>query len=190
MAIVELFSHGNLKSNAKCLYESNIKGCFSYFKQKNCLHLLADTPEYLTDKEVVKDGFNNTSKGVRATLPINNYANKLIQQWLLKTFTKTEIRENGSTVEVEVMNLYNIKNRALLKELIGYNPEGNFDRIRALGLVMLYREEYMVRYQGNISREQEIPNNYVGNDKFFTDNYNSKDDNEDYQKLAKLLYGK
>ena len=88
------------------------------------------------------------------------------------------------------MNLYNIKNRALLKELIGYNPEGNFDRIRALGLVMLYREEYMVRYQGNISREQEIPNNYVGNDKFFTDNYNSKDDNEDYQKLAKLLYGK
>lgn len=176
--------------NAKCLYESNIKGCFSYFKQKNCLHLLADTPDYLTDKEVVKDGFNNTSKGVRATLPINNYANKLIQQWLLKTFTKTEIKENGSTVEVEVMNLYNIKNRALLKELIGYNPEGNFDRIRALGLVMLYREEYMVRYQGNISREQEIPNNYVGNDKFFTDNYNSKDDNEDYQKLVKLLYGK
>ena len=31
--------------NATCLYESNIKGLFAYFKRMNCTHILADTPQ-------------------------------------------------------------------------------------------------------------------------------------------------
>lgn len=30
--------------NAKCLYESNKKGTYAYFKKMQCTHLLADTP--------------------------------------------------------------------------------------------------------------------------------------------------
>lgn len=166
--------------NAKCLYENNIKGVFSYFSQKNCLYLLADTPEYLVDRQLVKGiGYGNTSKGVRATLPINNYANKLIQQWLLKPCTKLQKQIDGSEVEIQVPNLFNIKNRALLKELILYNPDINVDRIRALGLVMLYREEKIVLYQGNLSQGRNyIPKDYIGNDKFFIDNYNNPYDEE------------
>ena len=161
--------------NAKCLYESNIKGCFSYFSQKNCLHLLADTPEYLVDKQLIKGtGYGNTSKGVRASLPINNYANKLIQQWLLKPIVKESKQPDGSIVEVQVPNLFLIKNRALLKELILYNPDINVDRIRALGLVMLYREEKVVLYQGELNRSKyDYNKNYIGNDDFFVNNYDN-----------------
>ena len=52
-----------------------------------------------------------------------------------------------------------VKNRALLQELISYNPDGNFDRIRALGMVMLYRGEFVDRFEGDLSRtkqEQQI----------------------------------
>ena len=167
--------------NAKCLYEQNIKGCFAYFSQKNCLHLLADTPEYLVDKQLIKSvGYGNTSKGVRATLPINNYANKLIQQWMLKPIVKMSRDSNGQEIEVQVPNLFNIKNRALLRECIQYTPlQGNYDRIRALGLVMLYREEKVVLYQGQLDMGRNyIPDDYIGNDPFFNENYNNPYDNE------------
>lgn len=167
--------------NAKCLYEQNIKGCFAYFSQKNCLYLLADTPEYLVDKQLVKTiGYGNTSKGVRATLPINNYANKLIQQWMLKPIIKTTTDSIGQEVEVQVPNLFNIKNRALLKECVLYTPlQGNYDRIRALGLVMLYREMFVVMYQGILDKGRSyVPDDYIGNDPFFVENYNNPYDNE------------
>lgn len=167
--------------NAKCLYENNIKGLFSYFSQKNCLYLLADTPEYLVDKQLIKGlGYGNTSKGVRATAPINNYANKLIQQWMLKPTIRTTINADGQEVETQVSNLFNIKNRALLKECILYTPlQGNYDRIRALGLVMLYREEKVVLYQGILDKGRNyIPDNYIGNDPFFKENYNNPYDEE------------
>ena len=168
--------------NAKCLYEQNIKGCFAYFSQKNCLYLLADTPEYLVDKQLIKTlGYGNTSKGVRATLPINNYANKLIQQWMLKPVIKvTKDPTTGQDIEVQVPNLFNIKNRALLKECILYTPlQGNYDRIRALGLVMLYREMFIVMYQGILDKGRSyVPEDYIGNDPFFDENYNNPYDNE------------
>lgn len=167
--------------NAKCLYENNIKGVFSYFSQKNCLYLLADTPEYLVDKQLIKGlGYGNTSKGVRATAPINNYANKLIQQWMLKPTIRTTINADGQEVETQVPNLFNIKNRALLKECILYTPlQGNYDRIRALGLVMLYREEKVVLYQGILDKGRNyIPDDYIGNDKFFIDNYKNPYDED------------
>ena len=160
--------------NAKCMYEQNIKGCFAYFSQKNCLYMLADTPEYLVDRQLIKTvGYGNTSKGVRATLPINNYANKLIQQWMLKPVVMLQRQEDGTEVEVQVSNVHTIMGRALLREAILYNPAiGNYDRIRALGLVMLYREAFMVMYGGNLNADRNaVPDDYIGNDPFFKDNY-------------------
>jgi hypothetical protein len=40
--------------NARCLYENNKKGMFAYFSRMNCLYLLADCPDYLRDKDMVK----------------------------------------------------------------------------------------------------------------------------------------
>ena len=158
--------------NAKCLYESNKKGIFAYFSKMNCTHLLADTPEFLRDKQLIKySSFGSNAKGVNASAAINAYANNLIRDWLMKPVTVIQ-NIDGEDVEVTVYNLNFLRNRALIEELIAFNPEINVDRIRALGMVMLYREEKMVLYQGNPSRDsEEVPKDYLGNDKFFTENY-------------------
>lgn len=159
--------------NARCLYESNKKGIYAYFSKLNCTHLLADTPEYLRDKQLIKySAFGSNAKGVNASSAINNYANGLLRDWLLKP-VPVIIEEEGGVKETTVPNLYRIKNRALLEELINYTPEINVDRIRALGMVMLYREEKMILYQGNPSadREEKADASYLGNDPFFTRNF-------------------
>lgn len=158
--------------NAKCLYESNKKGIFAYFSKMNCTHLLADTPEFLRDKQLIKyNNFGSNAKGVNASAAINAYANNLIRDWLMKPVTIVQ-NIDGEDQEVTVYNLNFLRNRALIEELIAFNPEINVDRIRALGMVMLYREDKMVLYQGNPSRDsEEVPKDYLGNDKFFTENY-------------------
>lgn len=159
--------------NAKALFEGNIKGCFSYFSRMNCLYLLADTPEYLKDKDIIKNiGVGNNSKGVKATKPVNDYANRLIRDWLLKPVT-IQSGENGE--ETTVFNLTRIRNRALIKELMLYNPDINVDRIRALGLLMLYREQFMVTYNGDPSSSKNVvESDYLGNDDYFTRNYDNR----------------
>lgn len=161
--------------NAKCLYESNKKGIYAYFAKMNCTHLLADTPEYLRDKQLIKySSFGSNQKGVNATAAINNYANGLIRDWLMKPVTVITTID-GVEQEVVTQNLFFLRNRALIEELIAFNPEINVDRIRALGMVMLYREEKMVLYQGNPSRDKDAtPKDYIGNDPFFTNNYDKR----------------
>lgn len=154
-------------------HNCNKKGLFAYFSKLNCTHLLADTPEYLRDKQLIKySSFGSAAKGVNATAAINNYANNLLRDWLLKPIPVI-IEEGGESKEIAIPNLYRIKNRALLEELINYTPELNVDRIRALGMVMLYREEKMILYQGNpLANKEEIADaSYLGNDPFFRNNY-------------------
>lgn len=158
--------------NAKVMVENNKKNTFSYFSRMNSLHLMADTPEYLKNKQLIKTtGFGNASKGITATLPIKNFALGLIRDWLLKPVTITK-EEGNEVVEYVVPNLSFIKNRALLKELMLYNPAINVDRIMSLCQLMLYREEKMILYQGEPRRaEKTIDASYLGNDPFFTRNY-------------------
>lgn len=157
--------------NAKCLYESNKKGLFAYFSKMNCTHLLADTPEYLRDKQLVKySSFGSNSKGVNASAAINNYANERIREWLLKPVI-TQVVEDGVPKEVTMPNLFTIKSRALLEELIAYTPELNVDRIRALGMAMLYREEKMILFQNKVTEDRYKDSSYLGNDDFFNRNY-------------------
>lgn len=161
--------------NAKCLYEANKKGLFAYFQKMQCTHLLADTPEYLRDKQMVKySSFGSNAKGVNASAAINNYANGLIRDWLLKPIP-TIIVEDGVEKQVQVSNLYFIRGRALLEELIAFDPVRNFDRIRALGMLMLYREEKIILYGSNLNAEsaEKADKSYLGNDDFFKRNYDN-----------------
>ena len=159
--------------NAKLLYENNKKNTYAYFSKMNCLHLLADTPEYLKNKQLVKiTSFGNTTKGVNATVPIKNFGFTLIRDWLLKPVTVTN-EVDGEVISNTVPNLHFIKNRALIKELMLFNPDINVDRIMSLVQLMLYREEKMILYQGDMSNASK-PNkdsSYLGNDKFFNRNY-------------------
>lgn len=159
--------------NAKCMYESNKKGLYGYFSKMNCTHLLADTPEYLRDKQMIKySSFGSNAKGINASAAINNYANSLIRDWLLQP-VPTIIKEDGEDKEVNIPRLYSLRNRALLEELISYTPELNVDRIRALGMVMLYRQEKIILYRDNLNAksQEEASSSYLGNDSFFQRNY-------------------
>lgn len=160
--------------NAQCLYEQNKKGLYSYFSKMACTHMLADTPEYLRDKQLIKTiGYGNQSKGVNATLPINNYANNLIREWLIKP-TPATIQEDGEDKQIQISNLYFIKNRALLQELIAYNPFINVDRVRALGMLMLFREEKIILYQGNPKSIEGQESKGLAEDPYFTSNYDDR----------------
>ena len=171
--------------NCKILYENNIKGLYAYFSKMQCTHLLAETPEYLKDKNIIKlTGIGNKACGVTATQAVNNYANMLIRDWLIKPTPYITVDEEGNEIEKTASNLYKIRNIALIKELIAFNPEINVDRVRALGMAMLYREEKMVLYGGNPqSAKQEIESDYLGNDPFFTRNYDER-----MRKFSKKLH--
>lgn len=162
--------------NARCLYESNKKGIFSYFSKLSCTHLLADTPEYLRDKQLVKySSFGSGAKGVNASAAINNYANGLIRDWLLKPVS-TIVEENGEEKEITMPNLFTLRNRALIQELIAYSSSINVDRIRALGMLMLYREEKIILYNGDLSKDrfEKASSSDLSNDDFFTRNYDNR----------------
>ena len=160
--------------NGKVLYESNIKGCYSYMEKMHSTYLLADTPQYLRDKQIIKySGFGSSAKGVTATAPVNNFANRLIKDWFNKLVPIERTDENGNKEIIQTPSLYLLKTRALIEEAIQFNPEINVDRIRALGMVMLYREEYIILYGNNLNREsrEKVRKDDPSNDPFFKRNY-------------------
>jgi hypothetical protein len=158
--------------NGKAMVENNKKSTFAYFSKMNSLHLLADTPEYLKNRQILKaNTFGNASKGCPATVPVINFAMERLRDWLLKPVTTSE-EVDGEIISTTIPNLHFIKDRALIKELMLYNPAINVDRIMSMCQMMLYREEKMIIYQGEPQRaEKRIDSTYLGNDPYFNNNY-------------------
>ena len=76
-------------------------------------------------------------------------------------------------LKAAVANL--LKNRALLKEASLWNPDGNFDRISAMGMLMLLREDRLIVMGGDPSAgKEDQSSSYLGNDDFFTRNYDMR----------------
>lgn len=143
-------------------YEQNKKGLYTYYDQKNSTHLLCDTPESLRDvADITISKVGNKRKGTTASTPIIAYGLRLILDWLL---TPAYGEEEGS----EILNLHTIKSQGLLRELINYHPNGNFDRVSALIMLMILREEKL-KY---ISKKQEQKSKELSNDPFFERRFN------------------
>jgi hypothetical protein len=144
--------------NAIANYENNKKGIFGYFEQKNCLHLLCDTPKILKDMQIIKVSYDvgNNSKGTNATLQVNKYARELLKTWML---------EQAYNKEDGICNIHTLSSIPALKEIIYWEPEGNYDRVSALGMLMILRED---RYKLSISYEED---QIEDNQKFFDDIY-------------------
>lgn len=162
--------------NGRMNYENNKKGLFSYFSKNNCVYLLTDQLESLRDKQLIKDtGYGNKAKGTNATVVINAYGRNLLRSWLLRPTVIVE-EVDGEPTEVMIPSLFTLRSRALIKELINYNNEGNFDRVSAMGMLMLLRDDRLITYQGTVSREKQerASKSYLGNDPFFSRNYKSK----------------
>lgn len=158
--------------NGRLNYEYNKKGLFSHFSTRNSLYLLTDVLDFLKEKQMMKDGIGNKSKGTNASPAINAYARSRLRSWLLSPVPVIQTID-GESKEVMVPRLFTVRNRALLKELINYNSEGNFDRVSAMGMLMLLREDKMINYQGNMGkdRQENAESSYDGEDVFFKRNY-------------------
>lgn len=118
--------------NAQCNYESNIKGPYAYFKNKNSLHLLVETPEILKDRNLLKgSSIGNSAYGTNTNDAIIGWALRLTLTWM-------EADAYGRDTGIRNMNT--ILSPGLLKEAISYSRDINTDRISALGMVMILKE--------------------------------------------------
>lgn len=143
--------------NATANYERNKKGLYGYLYNKGQLNLLCDEPEILRDKGISKaNTFGNNSKGTYGSTPVNIYGLQRAVQWMSTTAYG---EEEGS----EVTNLDKIRSIPLLKEIIGWNPDDNFDDISALIMLMIYREDRL-QFRNYVTKKQVAS---VTNDPFF-----------------------
>lgn len=154
----------NIYYNAVHNYEQNKKGLYTYYDQKNSTHLLCDTPESLKDvADITISKVGNKRKGTHASKPINAYGLRLILDWLLSS-------AYGESEDSEILNLHTIHNEGLIRELMGYNHDGNFDRVSAMIMVMILKEE-RIKY---IERKQKQKVQSLLKDDFFTRNFDEK----------------
>ena len=125
--------------NARLLFENERKGIYPYFTNKHCDYLLADQPDKIIS-EVFKDSKVQRRKGCHMTKQIRAYGEGLILEWLLEEY------EPGHP------NVERVYSEPLIEELIENDGVKNVDRVIALCMVMIYREEL---YQVKVSKSQE-----------------------------------
>lgn len=135
--------------NATIMYESNRKLMYAYFSRNHALWMLADCPEWIRAKGLVKyDMYGSSIKGVSVNAPLISAGIDLINDWLKKKKPYEVKDDKGETHVEEIPQLYSIRNRALLQEMISYGPGRNTDRVSALFQVMFYREQFIILYGG------------------------------------------
>jgi hypothetical protein len=111
-----------------------------------------DTPQILKDQELVKMiiGFGNKSKGTPANKQVNNWARKMLSDWMLTKHTN----ELGEATH-ETIKLRTVRSLGLLKEAAQWNPDGNFDRVSAMGMIMIARAELYKMTENDKFRETQ-----------------------------------
>lgn len=114
--------------NARLLFENERKGIYPYFTNKHCDYLLADQPDKVIT-EIFKDSKVSRRKGCHMTKQIRAYGEGLILEWLMEEY------EPGH------LNIERVYSEPLIEELIENDGIKNVDRLIALCMVMLYREE-------------------------------------------------
>jgi hypothetical protein len=152
--------------NCKVLYENQLKGFKAYMEQKSSLQYMWEQPQII--KDIVKDskvqrGYgihmtrgNNGSSGIKDTCEI------YLKDWLYE--------EREDIDGKKILNLHTIKSIALLKELIAYDSEGNFDRVIAFMLCILQTKEL---HKIHVDAMQGSSLSY-GNDRFLLSLWNKK----------------
>lgn len=125
--------------NARLLFENERKGIYPYFTNKHCDYMLADQPDKIIT-EVFKDSKVQRRKGCHMTKQIRAYGEGLILEWLMEEY------EEGHP------NIERIYSEPLIEELIENDGVKNVDRLIALCMVMIYREEL---YQVKVAKSKE-----------------------------------
>ena len=166
--------------NATLLYEANRKMLYAYFQKKHALWMLADCPEYLRAKGLVKYSmFGSGAKGVSVNERINAEALMMTRDWMQSTLPVQVTDDHGESHVEQIPKLFFLKCRVLLKEWLAYGPGVNTDTVSSFNQVMLYRQHFIAMY-GGLPSEND---------------YNQKDDadddwfNVDWERHRTKFYG-
>ncbi len=113
--------------NARCLYENEKKGLFTYLDYKNCAWMLADQPECIRD--ILQDSKVSRGKGIHMPTELKDYGEGLIKAWLIEPYDERN---------PEIKNMHKLRSQPLLKELIAYDGDINTDRAMAFMILMYH----------------------------------------------------
>lgn len=113
--------------NAKCLYENEKKGLHTYAELKGYDWLLMDQPGIIDD--IVSESKVQRGKGIHMSIPLKIQGEVFIKNWLEEEYSPGKL------------NLTKIRSIPLLKELIRYTRDGNFDRVMAFMMCMYATKE-------------------------------------------------
>lgn len=129
--------------NARCLYENEKKGLYTYFVKKHSDYLLVDQPDILSD--IVPNSKVNRKKGVHMSKPISDWSTGKLNEYL---------REEHAPGHLNLEKIYSIP---LIQELILYNSEkGNFDRVSAMKCLMILIEQMHNRTVKQRSESEKV----------------------------------
>lgn len=130
-------------------FENAVGNVKEYFEKRKKLHALATQPETILSKT----GAFTKSGNVIYGYPMSNDKIKAeselyLRDWLLEARGETE---DGSKIH----NINLIKSRMLLKQLISYNRDGNFDAVMGLMGCVIGLEETHNQYTEKIKEQEE-----------------------------------
>lgn len=128
--------------NARIMYENNNKGIYTYFVNKHCEYMLSEQPDIID--RIVDNSYVNRGKGIHVTKDIRNAMNGWIREYLLEEY------DDGKR------NINRIFSEPLIEELISWNEKGNFDRVAALGCVMVMRQQLWLSEVKNVEKEDKM----------------------------------
>ena len=113
--------------NCRALYENQNTGLKTYFQTKNCLHLLHTQPNII--KSISPNSKVERGYGTHMTGPIKDEIEIMLRDWL---------KREDSPGQMQLTKILSIP---LLKELISYNKDGNFDRVISFMLCIMQNLE-------------------------------------------------
>lgn len=144
--------------NATANYESNLKGLYAFFKNNMALRYLANTPDILVEKELLKrkGTVGNRLKGTRATAPINAWGLRLQAKWL-----RTEHTYYAGKLGIETVD-----DIEYLREVSLHDPVGNYDKLSAGNMLFIYREDLVKVTDSNKNSNLNTSEDY-NSDNFF-----------------------
>jgi hypothetical protein len=145
--------------NAIANYENDKKGLYGYFYNKNATHYLCDNPEILAEKNLanIRNNYGNKKKGTNSSPTINAWGRRMQADWLLEdAIGSGGFDDDGNTIP-SIMKLHTIRSIAHLLEMSKWNSDLNTDRISAMGMLMILREELKkIEVKNNTERMRSI----------------------------------
>lgn len=118
--------------NAYTLCESDDYGFIQYMIGKGDAGYLMEQPEWLRD--IAPTTSVRRQYGLPATPKVIAHLNGLLKNYL-EQIISTERDENGAVIK-EILGITRILDPILLEEIIKFNADGNFDRIRAASIAI------------------------------------------------------